>query len=130
MFEALEKRAGILCIGILAATVIVGKMFGGALKGLIPLGMCLSSGVWLWMKEVVRSGREVEWHSEQTRGQIVCIFADSLNLTNIQIGYFKPAPRISRVDEHSARNRLGIDQPRHVHWSCRHLGRRYASICT
>lgn len=54
-------------------TIVVGKMFGGALKGLIPLGMCLSSGVWLWMKEVVRSGREVEWHSEQTRGQMVCM---------------------------------------------------------
>ncbi|KAF2017132.1 hypothetical protein BU24DRAFT_144104 [Aaosphaeria arxii CBS 175.79] len=70
MFVEIEKRAGVLSIAILAATVIVGKMFGGALKGLIPLGMCLSSGVWLWMKEVVRSGREVEWHSEQTRGQI------------------------------------------------------------
>ncbi|KAH7122328.1 hypothetical protein B0J11DRAFT_335917 [Dendryphion nanum] len=69
-FAALEKRAGILCIGIFAATTIVGKMFGGALKGLIPLGMCLSSGVWLWVKEVIRSGREVEWHSEQTRGKI------------------------------------------------------------
>lgn len=73
-FAALEKRASVLCIGILVATVVVGKMFGGALKGLIPLGMCLSSGVWLWMKEVVRSGREVEWHSEQTRGQVVSIF--------------------------------------------------------
>lgn len=69
-FEALEKRAGILCVGILVSTVVVGKLFGGALKGLIPLGMCLSSGVWLWMKEVIRSGREVEWHSEQTRGQM------------------------------------------------------------
>jgi hypothetical protein len=70
-FAALEKRASILCIGILAVTVVVGKLFGGALKGLIPLGMCLSSGVWLWMKEVVRSGREVEWESEKTRGQMV-----------------------------------------------------------
>lgn len=51
-FQALEKRAGILCIAILVSTVVVGKMFGGALKGLLPLGMCLSSGVWLWMKEV------------------------------------------------------------------------------
>lgn len=70
-FAALEKRAGILCIGLLVATVVVGKLFGGALKGLIPLGMCLSSGVWLWTKEVVRSGREVEWESEATRGQMV-----------------------------------------------------------
>jgi hypothetical protein len=71
MFEALEKRAGGLCIAILLSVVILGKMFGGALKGLIPLGMCLASGVWLWMKEVVRSGREVEWSSEQSRGETV-----------------------------------------------------------
>jgi hypothetical protein len=70
-FAALEKKASILCIGILVATIVVGKMFGGALKGLIPLGMCLSSGIFLWVKEVIRSGREVEWDSEQTRGQVV-----------------------------------------------------------
>ena len=65
MFAAMEKRASILCIGLFIATVVVGNMFGGALKGLIPLGACLASGVWLWMKEVVRSGREVEWYSEK-----------------------------------------------------------------
>ncbi|KIW44633.1 uncharacterized protein PV06_03088 [Exophiala oligosperma] len=69
MFEILEKRAGGLCIAILLSIVFLGKMFGGSLKGLIPLGMCLASGVWLWMKEVVRSGREVEWSSEQSRGE-------------------------------------------------------------
>ncbi|KIX06317.1 uncharacterized protein Z518_04292 [Rhinocladiella mackenziei CBS 650.93] len=69
MFEVLEKRAGSLCVAILLSIVILGKMFGGSLKGLIPLGMCLASGVWLWMKEVVRSGREVEWSSEQSRGE-------------------------------------------------------------
>ena len=69
MFKALEQRAGGLCIAILISVVVLGKMFGGSLKGLIPLGMCLASGVWLWMKEVVRSGREVEWSSEQTRGE-------------------------------------------------------------
>ncbi|KAH4267739.1 hypothetical protein HBI04_136450 [Parastagonospora nodorum] len=72
-FAALEKRAGILCVGLLVATIVVGKLFGGALKGLIPLGMCLSSGVWLWTKEVVRSGREVEWESEATRGQMATL---------------------------------------------------------
>lgn len=71
MFAELEKRAGGVCIGILLAIVILGKMFGGALKGLVPLGMCVASGIWLWMKEVVRSGREVEWSSEQIRGETV-----------------------------------------------------------
>ncbi|EDU48642.1 meiotically up-regulated gene 190 protein [Pyrenophora tritici-repentis Pt-1C-BFP] len=75
MFAALETRANMLCVGILVTTVVVGKIFGGALKGLIPLGMCLASGVYLWMKEVIRSGREVEWDSEKVRGQMA-----SLNL--------------------------------------------------
>jgi hypothetical protein len=78
MFAALETRANYLCAGILIGTVVVGKMFGGALKGLIPLGMCLASGVYLWMKEVVRSGREVEWDSEQVRGQMVCACGSAL----------------------------------------------------
>ncbi len=73
MFAALEQRAGGLCLAILLSIVILGKMFGGSLKGLIPLGMCLASGVWLWMKEVVRSGREVEWSSEQERGETVSL---------------------------------------------------------
>src|ERR1700759_191519 len=72
MFENLEKQAGGWCIGVFVAIIFVGKMFGGSLKGLIPLAMCLTSGIWLWMKEVVRSGREVEWHSEKERGQHVC----------------------------------------------------------
>lgn len=69
MFAALETRAGALCIGVLLAIIILGKMFGGSLKGLIPTAACISSGIWLWMKEVVRSGREVEWSSEQSRGE-------------------------------------------------------------
>ena len=71
MFVSLEKRAGALCIGVSLAIVILGKMFGGSLKGLIPTAMCIASGIWLWMKEVVRSGREVEWSSEQSRGETV-----------------------------------------------------------
>lgn len=71
MFVELERRAEALCAGILLAIVILGKMFGGSLWGLIPLGACVSSGIWLWMKEVVRSGREVEWSSEQSRGEMV-----------------------------------------------------------
>lgn len=68
-FKALEQRTGGLCIGIFLAIVIVGNMFGGRMLGLLPLAMCVVSGVWLWMKEVIRSGREVEWESEKQRGQ-------------------------------------------------------------
>lgn len=80
MFEALEKRGTFLCVGIFVATVFVGKMFGGALMGLVPLAMCLSSGVFLWVKEIIRSGREVEWHSEKTRGQMVRILFPSIHV--------------------------------------------------
>ncbi|PSN68985.1 hypothetical protein BS50DRAFT_675241 [Corynespora cassiicola Philippines] len=70
MFESLERRGTYLAAGILVGTVFVGRMFGGAFLGLTALGLCLASGVYLWVKEVIRSGREVEWHSEKTRGQM------------------------------------------------------------
>ena len=69
MFASLEKQAGFLCVSVLLAVIVLGKMFGASLLGLIPTAMCISSGIWLWMKEVVRSGREVEWSSEQSRGE-------------------------------------------------------------
>lgn len=75
MFEVLHKRAAGLCIGIPAAIIVIGRIFGGSFWGLIPLAFCISSGVWLWMQEVIRSGREMEWSSEQLRGQMVSIFS-------------------------------------------------------
>lgn len=89
MFKALEQRAGGLCVAIFLSVVILGKMFGGALKGLIPLGACLASGVWLWMKEVVRSGREIEWSSEQSRGEMVF---PALQLLETSIDIIRPLP--------------------------------------
>jgi len=73
MFASLENRASGLCIGVFIAIVLLGKMFGASLKGLIPTAMCIVSGIWLWMKEVIRSGREVEWSSEQSRGETVSL---------------------------------------------------------
>lgn len=80
-FASLEKQANVLCIGLVAAILILGKMFGASLKGLIPLAICIGSGVYLWAKEVVRSGREVEWQSEKTRGEIVRV------LTSLRLLY-------------------------------------------
>lgn len=71
MFETLEKRATGLCIATVIGIIFVGKMFGGSLWGLIPLASIISSGTFLWMKEVIRSGREMEWSSEQLRGETV-----------------------------------------------------------
>ncbi|KAJ5646527.1 hypothetical protein N7490_002899 [Penicillium lividum] len=69
MFKELEKRATGLCIGIAVAIIVLGRFFGGSLWGLIPLGACVSSGVWLWVQEVIRTGKDMEWSSEQLRGQ-------------------------------------------------------------
>ncbi|TVY54197.1 Meiotically up-regulated gene 190 protein [Lachnellula cervina] len=73
MYVALEKRTTILCAGILIAIVVLGKLFGGALYGLIPLGMCVSSGVFLSMKELLRHGRQTEWESEKERGKMASL---------------------------------------------------------
>ena len=72
-FAALEKQATMVCIGVFLAVCVLGKMFGGKLIGLVPLAMCVTSGIFLWMKEVVRSGREVEWQSEKERGETVSL---------------------------------------------------------
>lgn len=111
MYEAFEKKATILAGGILIAIVLLGKMFGGALYGLIPLGMCISSGVFLWMKEVIRSGREHEWESEKARGKTVShesIIDDSLLISR---GNCKSYPRISRVDEYFLGRYVGSHRP-------------------
>ncbi|KAI9820660.1 MAG: hypothetical protein M1827_005029 [Pycnora praestabilis] len=87
-FASLERKAGILCIGVMLAIIILGKMFGASLKGLIPTSACVASGIWLWMKEVVRSGREVEWDSEKERGQTATanLIPESVEWMNTLLG--------------------------------------------
>ena len=68
-YDAIESRTGGLCIGVFLAIVVLGKMFGGSLIGLIPLASCVVSGIYLWMKELVRTGKEFEWSAEQARGE-------------------------------------------------------------
>jgi hypothetical protein len=102
MFVSLEKQAGVLCFGVFIAVVVLGKMFGGKLIGLIPLAMCLTSGIWLWMKEVVRSGREVEWHSEKERGQTVSLDVTPNQLVTDCVGYRKLVTGICRMAKHHA----------------------------
>jgi hypothetical protein len=71
MFDELEKRANGIVAVIALAIILFGRAFGGSLWGLIPLAFCVTSGVYLWAKEVIRSGRDREWHSEQLRGETV-----------------------------------------------------------
>lgn len=71
MFDALERRGIGLCIGIVFGILFIGRLFGTSIWALFLLGFCIASGVWLWVEEVVRSGRDMEWSNEQLRGQTV-----------------------------------------------------------
>ncbi|KAF5548418.1 hypothetical protein FMEXI_4768 [Fusarium mexicanum] len=88
MFEILEQRSNVLCIGIFAAIVFIGKMFGGRLLGLIPLGFCVASGVFLWTKDLIRQGRDLEWSSEQERGETATanLIPESVEWMNTMLG--------------------------------------------
>jgi Ca2+-dependent lipid-binding protein len=88
MFTAIEARASVLCAGIFFAIVFIGKLFGGKLLGLLPLGACVASGVFLWMKDLVTQGRDLEWSSEQKRGEtaVVNLIPESVEWMNTAIG--------------------------------------------
>ncbi|KND92783.1 hypothetical protein TOPH_02686 [Tolypocladium ophioglossoides CBS 100239] len=88
MFTSIERKANILCLGIFIAIVVVGKLFGGRLLGLIPLSICVASGVFIWTKDLVRQGRDVEWSSEQERGETatVNLIPESVEWMNTAIG--------------------------------------------
>ncbi|EPE35263.1 C2 (Calcium/lipid-binding, CaLB) [Glarea lozoyensis ATCC 20868] len=88
MYASLEKSTLVLAGGVMIAIVVLGKMFGGALYGLIPLGMCVGSGIFLWMKELIRKGREMEWSSEKERGEVATanLIPESVEWMNTLLG--------------------------------------------
>jgi len=87
-FKRLETQGMYLVVAIFLAIVVFGRTFGGKYIGVIPLGMCISSGVWLWIKELIRSGREVEWSSEKERGETATLnlVPESVEWMNTLIG--------------------------------------------
>jgi Ca2+-dependent lipid-binding protein len=88
MFATLENKGTALSVGIFVAIVLVGKVFGGRLLGLVPLGFCIASGVFLWIKDLIRQGRDLEWSSEQERGETatVNLIPESVEWMNTMIG--------------------------------------------
>lgn len=88
MYAAIEARANILCAAIFFSIVFIGKIFGGRLWGLLPLGFCIASGVFLWVKDLVRQGRDTEWYSEQRRGEtaVVNLIPESVEWLNTAVG--------------------------------------------
>lgn len=88
MYAAIEARANILCAAIFLSIVFIGKMFGGSLWGLFPLAACVASGVFLWVKDLVRQGRDTEWYSEQRRGEtaVVNLIPESVEWLNTAVG--------------------------------------------
>lgn len=88
MYAAIEARANILCAAIFLSIVFIGKMFGGSMWGLFPLAACVASGVFLWVKDLVRQGRDTEWYSEQRRGEtaVVNLIPESVEWLNTAVG--------------------------------------------
>lgn len=87
-FARLEERGMYLVAGVFFGIVLLGRVFGGKYIGMIPLAACVASGIWLWIKEVVRSGREVEWQSEKERGQYATanLLPESVEWMNTLLG--------------------------------------------
>ncbi|KAI0484154.1 C2 domain-containing protein [Xylariaceae sp. FL0804] len=88
MYAIIEQRATILCAAVFFAIIIIGKFFGGRLVGLIPLSMCIASGIFLWMKDLIKQGRDIEWSSEQKRGEtaVVNLIPESVEWMNTLLG--------------------------------------------
>ncbi|EPE07768.1 meiotically up-regulated protein [Ophiostoma piceae UAMH 11346] len=84
MYESLETRGNLLCAGIFLGIIVFGKLFGGRLLGLIPLAVCIVSGIFLWIKDLIRQGRNTEWSSEQKRGEtaVVNLIPESVEWLN------------------------------------------------
>ena len=84
LYQNLEARGNVLCVGIFLGIVVFGKLFGGRLLGLVPLAVCVVSGIFLWIKDLIRQGRNTEWSSEQKRGEtaVVNLIPESVEWLN------------------------------------------------
>ncbi|WPH03183.1 meiotically up-regulated protein [Acrodontium crateriforme] len=88
MFNRMEERGMWLVVGTFFGIIILGRTFGGRWIGILPLAACVSSGIWLWIKELIRSGREVEWESEKERGKTATanLLPESVEWMNTLLG--------------------------------------------
>lgn len=89
-FASLETKGSVLCTAVFIAIVLLGRMFGASLIGLVPTAGCVAAGLFLWVKEVVRSGRELEWESEKMRGETATanLLPESVEWFNTLMGIF------------------------------------------
>lgn len=88
MYNEFEKRTGVLCTSVAGIILVLGKLCGGALYGLIPLAAIVASAIFLFMKDMVRKGRDMEWSSEKQRGQYATanLIPESVEWLNTLIG--------------------------------------------
>ncbi|KAL2886233.1 Meiotically up-regulated protein 190 [Ceratocystis lukuohia] len=90
MFELLEMRASFLAVGLFFGISIVGSMFGGRIWAMTLLGAFVASAVFLWVKDLIRSGRDREWESERERGEMATanLIPESAEWMNSMLGLF------------------------------------------
>lgn len=89
VFVGFEKKAGALCVGIVAVVVVLGKVLGGMgifVSGLI--GSLVGGGVWYWAQGVMKEARSVDWESEKKRGEMAVnnLIPESVEWMNSLLG--------------------------------------------
>ncbi|KAK3989853.1 hypothetical protein QBC44DRAFT_79014 [Cladorrhinum sp. PSN332] len=88
MFAAIEARANVLSFAIFFGIITIGyTLSGGSLFTLVPMAAVISSGVFLWAKDLIKQGRSMEWDSERKRGEMarVNLIPESVEWLNTAI---------------------------------------------
>lgn len=88
MFEMLEMRASFLALGLFLGISVFGSIFGARIWGIVPLAGIVSCAVFLWVKDLIRQGRDHEWESERERGEMATanLIPESAEWMNTMIG--------------------------------------------
>ena len=89
MYAAIEARANVLCVGLFVGVVVLGKWWGGGrLWVLVVMGAGVAAGVFMWVRDLVRRGRAVEWSAEKRRGEmaVVNLIPESVEWLNTAVG--------------------------------------------
>ncbi|KHJ33498.1 putative meiotically up-regulated protein [Erysiphe necator] len=88
IFKKFEKSTNIVCITIVISVIVFGKLAGGALYGLIFISLCITSVIFLWMKNIVQKSRSYKLQDKNKRGEYATagIFPESVEWINSFLG--------------------------------------------
>ena len=87
------QALNVLCVGIFFSIVLFGHLFGANMWGLLPLGACVPSGIFIWAKDLIKHGRDFEWKSEQDQGETATA---NLIPESVEVGARRTSTRTQR----------------------------------